>query len=85
MVTFEYQVTDPEGLHARPAGLLVKFAQGCSSSVSIQKGTRKADAKRLFSVMGLAVKQNDTVAFILDGESEQQDGAELKAFCEQNI
>lgn len=85
MQTFQYTVKDPEGLHARPAGMLVKFSQSCTSSISIEKGGKTADAKRLFAVMGLAIKQNDTVTFTLEGESEQKDCAALQSFCAQNI
>lgn len=85
MKTFQYTVTDAEGLHARPAGMLVKFAQGCASSVKIEKEGRTADAKRLFAVLGLGIKRSDTVTFTLAGESEEQDCAALKDFCEQNL
>lgn len=85
MVTFQYQVKDPVGLHARPAGQLVKFVKGCKSSVSIQKSEKKVDATRLLAVMGLAVKQNDIVVFTLEGDSENEDCKALEAFCEKNL
>jgi phosphotransferase system HPr (HPr) family protein len=85
MQKFEYKVKDPDGLHARPAGLLVKCAQACSSNVNISKGGKSADAKRLFAVMGLNVKQNDEVTFSVEGQDERTDSAKLKAFCETNI
>lgn len=85
MQIFQYAIKNPVGLHARPAGLLVKCAQGLASSVTAQNGDLRADAKRLFAVMGLAVKQGDTVTFTLEGESERSDCEALKAFCEQNL
>ncbi len=85
MQKFQYTIQDPVGLHARPAGLLVKCAQGLASSASIEKGGKTADAKRLFAVMGLAVKQHDLVTFTLEGEAEQEDCETLRAFCEENI
>lgn len=85
MQTVQYTVKDPVGLHARPAGLLVRCAQGLASSVTAQNGDRRADAKRLFAVMGLDVRQGDTVTFTLEGESERSDCETLKAFCERNL
>ena len=56
MKEFKYVVTDPEGILARPAGILVKQAAGHTSSVKITKGDKTADAKRIYGVMGLGVK-----------------------------
>ena len=59
MKEFKYVVTDAEGIHARPAGLLVKKAGEFTSSVTIAKGDKSADAKRIFGVMGLGVKTGE--------------------------
>ena len=85
MQSFTYQIKDPDGLHARPAGLLVKCAQACSSDVGISKGGKSADVKRLFAVMGLGVGQNDAVTFSVEGPDEVADCAKLKGFCETNL
>ncbi len=85
MKTIEYIVKDELGLHARPAGLLVKKVGAFQSKVTIGKDGQKADAKRLFAVMGLAVKQNDTIVIEVEGADEEQAAAEIQAFCEQNF
>lgn len=85
MQQFTFTIKDQQGIHARPAGLLVKCAQGCSCAVSIIFNGKTADAKRLFSVMNLNVKQNDTVTFRTEGEQEQADCAKLEAFCQANL
>ncbi|MCD8090952.1 MAG: HPr family phosphocarrier protein, partial [Clostridiales bacterium] len=36
MVSFNYVITDEVGIHARPAGLLVKAAKAVSSTVVIK-------------------------------------------------
>ena len=46
MASFEYTITEPMGLHARPAGLLVKQLKNYTSSVEISCRERKADAKK---------------------------------------
>ena len=38
MREFKYVVTDPEGIHARPAGELVKAVKAFSSDIKIAKG-----------------------------------------------
>lgn len=85
MQTFEFKVKDPDGLHARPAGLLVKCAQSCVSKITVSKSGQTADAKRLFAVMGLGVQQNDAVTFTIEGPDESSDSAKLKKFCEENL
>lgn len=82
MVKFSFTVKDELGLHARPAGLLVKEAAKCSSKVTIKKGEKSGDAKRIFNVMGLSVKHNDEVEIIVEGEKEAEEAEVLKAFVE---
>lgn len=85
MTKFTYQVTDPVGLHARPAGNLIKFISELSSNISMQKGEKTVDATRLFAVMGLGVKFKDDITFIVEGQNEVKDADALEAFCKENI
>lgn len=57
MEKFTYVITDPAGIHARPAGLLVKEAGKFTSKLTISKGAKKGDLKRIFGVMALGVKR----------------------------
>lgn len=85
MRKFEYKIKDPNGLHARPAGLFVKCAQGCSSEVNVSKGGKSSNAKRLFSVMGLGVCKGDIICVSAEGPEEVSDISKLQCFCEKNI
>lgn len=85
MVSFTFTVHDPEGLHARPAGALVKEAGKCTSDVSICKGGKTGDAKRLFKVMSLSVKKDDEVALVVEGEKEKEEAEMLKKFVAENL
>ena len=38
MKSFEYTITDPVGIHARPAGVLVKEIKQYASTVTVIKG-----------------------------------------------
>ena len=51
MKQFSYVITDKEGIHARPAGLFVKQAGKYSSKITIAKGEKSGDAKRIFAVI----------------------------------
>jgi phosphocarrier protein len=86
MKTFSYTITDPLGLHARPAGLLVKTAQGFGALVTIEKSGRPpADLKKLFAVMGLAIKCGDIVAVRVEGAHETEAAAALEEFFRANF
>lgn len=85
MERFEYVITDEVGIHARPAGLLSKKAAEFESSVTITKGEKKADAKRLLAVMGLSVKQGDKIEVTIEGLDEGRARNELEMFFQKNL
>lgn len=85
MISFEYTITDELGIHARPAGLLVKEAAKQECSVYIVKGEKRADAKKIFNVMGLAVKCGDKIYVECEGEQEEEAVKTLQTFCKSNL
>lgn len=85
MQTFSYVVKDELGIHARPAGLLVKEAKPFASTITLACGEKKAVAKGLLAVMGMAVKQGDKVTVTVEGEDEVEAAAAMKAFFENNL
>lgn len=86
MKEFEYTIKDELGLHARPAGQLVKQAATYQSKLTIEKiGGKSADLKRLFGVMGLAVKCGETVKVTAEGEDEAAAAEALEAFFQANF
>lgn len=84
MTNFTFIVKDPMGLHARPAGLLAKEAMKYTSKITLTKGEKSGDAKRIFNIMGLGIKSGDTVEVTVEGEKEAEDKAALEAFVREN-
>lgn len=85
MKEFKYVITDPEGIHARPAGEFVKTASKFSSDVSLTKDGKKVSAKKIFGVMGLAVKQGQEITVTVEGSDEDTAAAQLEAFLKENL
>ena len=85
METFTYKITDPIGIHARPAGQLVKMVKGLSSKVTIAKDDKSAVATKLIAVMGLGVQSGDTITVTVEGANEKVDAARLKSFLEERL
>ena len=72
MKQFNYTITDPLGIHARPAGLLAKAAKTFPDTViMIQKGDKEVKATQLMKLMGLGVKEGDVVTVTAEGPSEE--------------
>ncbi|MGM9529891.1 MAG: HPr family phosphocarrier protein [Phascolarctobacterium sp.] len=80
-----YVVTDPVGIHARPAGLLVKEAAKYTSKITISKGLRNGDLKRIFGVMALGVKQNEEVTITFEGADEAEAAQAILTFLLANL
>ena len=76
MKSFEYTITDPVGIHARPAGILAKEAKGYDSV---------AEAKKLMALMGLGIKQGDTITVTVEGGDEEGNAAKIEAFFKEHL
>ena len=85
MKEFKHIINDPMGLHARPAGMLVKACAGYASTITLTAPTGKADAKRLMGIMRLAAKQGMELTFNVEGADEEQAATELQAFLAANL
>lgn len=85
MKEFKYVITDPEGIHARPAGLLVKKATSYASTIMIGKGEKSADAKRIFGVMGLGVKNGEEIFMTAEGADEAEAIEGMEQFFKENL
>ena len=86
MKTIEYVITDPVGVHARPAGLLVKKAASYKSNIMLKnmETGKSADAKRIMSVMSLGVKQGNKIELSIEGEDEDAASSGLEDFLKEN-
>ena len=82
MQKFEITVADENGIHARPAGLLVKETQKLSSEICISCGDKTADGKKLFALMALGAKYGDILTVCVTGINEKADAAALYRFMQ---
>ena len=53
MQNFKYVIKDELGIHARPAGMLVKAAKALDSKVTLNANGKSADATRLMAIMSV--------------------------------
>ena len=87
MAKFTYVVQDNEGIHARPAGILVKAIAKKTSDIKIKKAgdTREVNAKSIMAVMSLGVKKGNEVIITAEGEDEEEAIAEIQKVLEENL
>lgn len=87
MKQFTYTITDPVGIHARPAGLLAKAAKALDSSVTVTKadGSKSAAATKLMAIMGMGIKTGETVTVTVEGGNEEANAAAMEQFFKENL
>lgn len=80
MKEFNFKFKDENGMHARPAGKLVKAASEFSSNIEIICGSKFTDAKKLFPLMKMGIKYNDDITVRINGKDEIEAEKNLKKF-----
>ena len=85
MKEFTYTIKEPVGIHARPAGLLVKVAKGFASTATLEKAGKTCDLRKLMALMGMGIKCGDTVTVTVEGEDEDTAAPALEAFFKEHL
>ncbi len=85
MAELSYTIKDEAGIHARPAGMFVKAMTAFESDVKISCGAKSASCKKLFALMGLAVKCGETIHITASGPDEEKAIETAKDFLEANL
>ena len=67
-----YTIQDAQGIHARPAGLLVKKLKEFTATPTLTKGEKTIDPRKMFALMGLGIKCGESITFTLDGRLPYQ-------------
>ena len=85
MVSKELKITNPTGLHLRPAGNLCKEAMRYKSKVTFNYAGNIANAKSVLSVLGACIKTGDTITLVCEGEDEEEALSNHVAFIENGL
>lgn len=70
MTSRKVEVKNNIGLHASPAAFFINEACSFRSTIWVEKGDRKANAKSLMSVLSLCARQGESLLITADGEDE---------------
>ena len=85
MKQFQYTIKDELGVHARPAGLLVKLAKQYASAITLEKNGKTCDMRKLMAVMGMGIRQGETVTVTAEGEDEAAAIEAVEKFLTENV
>ena len=85
MVSKEVKITNPTGLHLRPAGNLCKEAMRYKSKVTFNYDGNVANAKSVLSVLGACIKSGDEITLVCEGVDETEALSALVAFIESGV
>lgn len=73
------------GLHLVPCSRLVKLANGFGCDVRAQKGSKDADCKNIFDLMGLAAMFGDQIELRAIGDGADEALAKIVQLFELNF
>lgn len=70
MKKLEIKVTDPSGMHARPASILSKEASKFSSKISIHFDEKKSNMKSILGILSMGIQAESNIVITIEGEDE---------------
>ena len=85
MLKITHKIKDPNGIHARPAGLLATECKKFKSQITVEKDGKKANAVKIFEIMSLCVKGGEEIVITIDGDDETQAFDALAVFLEKYL
>lgn len=72
MITKKIKIQIKNGLEARPVAVLVQVASQFNSSIYVEAGDKKVNAKSIMGMMSLGLDTGETITVIADGQDERQ-------------
>ena len=69
-----------EGLEARPIAMLVQKASQYASTVHIEVGTKRVNAKSIMGMMSLSVCGGDQIVVVTEGKDEEAAADEIELY-----
>ena len=85
MKTIKYVIIDELGIHARPAGIIVKLVKAYKSKILIGRPEKMVDATKIIGIMSLCMKQGDEIHITVEGEDESEAATAIETLLEENL
>lgn len=78
MKSFKHVIKDKAGIHARPAGIVVKEVKKYEAEIRIMSEGKTVDASELMKLMSMGIKCGDEITVQISGVDEEDAEAAIK-------
>ena len=85
MISKDYLIIDPHGMHARPATALLRLARKFKSDFSLKKDGKLVQMKSMLNILSVSAKCGDTISIIIEGEDESEAVAAFDYFFNEEM
>jgi phosphocarrier protein len=70
MISKDYIITSPQGIHARPATTLIRLTKNFKSTVSLKKNDKLVRLNSMLNILSMVIKGGETISIIIEGDDE---------------
>ena len=85
MITKNYIITAPEGIHARPAAAVIRLAKKYKSVVRLKKDEKLVLLNSMLNILTIGAKGGDTITIIIEGEDEADAALAIDNFFTEEL
>ncbi|HXB07135.1 MAG TPA: HPr family phosphocarrier protein [Puia sp.] len=85
MITKEYLILAPEGMHARPATAMVRLAKQFQAVIHLKKGEKAAKLNSLLNILSMGIKGGEAVVLEFEGADEAAAAGAFDAFFADHL
>jgi phosphocarrier protein HPr len=70
MISKDYMITSPQGIHARPATTLIRLTKNFKSTISLKKNDKSIRLNSMLNILSMVIKGGETISIIIEGDDE---------------
>ncbi|HEY5406009.1 MAG TPA: HPr family phosphocarrier protein [Ginsengibacter sp.] len=85
MISKNYIITAPEGIHARPAATLIRLTKKFKSVISLKKEEKLVRLNSMLNILAIGAKGGETITVIIEGEDEEDAAVSLDIFFKEEL
>jgi phosphocarrier protein HPr len=85
MISKDYMITAPQGIHARPATTLIRLTKNFKSAVSLKRGDKVVRLNSMLNILSMTIKGGETISVIVEGEDEANAAEAIDLFFTEQL
>jgi len=85
VISTDYIIAAPEGIHARPATTLIRLVKTFKSVVNLKKEDKVVRLNSMLNILAMGAKGGDTISIIVEGEDEAAAAAAIDNFFREEL